>query len=102
MPSSDSNSVPSRPESAASAATPRDEGPLSSEARLRLAAAAFDRGDFRRTGQLLAGLEDAPDPAIQARVETLRNRLRPSPLAMYLYGLTFAILVLVTLFAYVR
>ncbi len=75
----------------------RDET-LSSEAQ-----AAFDRGDYghaRRICDRILKDELVQNSAERERARELLAQLKPSSLSFYVYGLSFALLVLVTLFAY--
>ena len=64
---------------------------------------AFEAGNYalvRREAETVA--RDAVDPRVRDAALELRRRIEPDPLVKYLLGLSVALLVLLTLWAYTR
>ena len=69
---------------------------------MRQAQLAFERGDYQVARSLLIKIAQGNDAESKNAAEQLAQQLRPSALSRYLLGLTFAILLVVTAFAYAR
>jgi hypothetical protein len=67
---------------------------------LRRAEQHFEEGNYLEAGQIAERLANSSDRAVAAQAVRLQQRLSPAPLTRYLLGLTFLLLLAVTLFAY--
>ncbi len=53
---------------------------------------AFARGDFNATRRLLGALLASEDASVRAAAENLRDRMKPPPLAIFLFALSALLL----------
>lgn len=75
---------------------------VNDQENMRLARLAFERGDYQVAQSLLIKITQGNDDESKILANQLAKQLRPSALSRYLLGLTFAILLVVTAFAYSR
>lgn len=80
---------------------PKDPSqPRSPAEALAEAEAAFARGNYEAARRIAAELARNEDAKLSERAEGIIKRTTPPPLTHYLLGLTFALLVAATWFAY--
>lgn len=60
----------------------------------------FEQGNYAALRKRAKELSPAAEPRVQAGIDELVLRTRPEPLLLWIFGLSFVLLVLVTAFAY--